>query len=264
MKKQICMLLCGSVAAVSSVFGGEFKMEEFRALMKAKNVAGMKQYVEANKPTSTADTQKMYQYYAAKFVAMEPKVENYFTTIDQLVDQSKELTEDQKLFVKAHLYNLGWWFAQIDYKLVPTRVEMMKPIANDNQKFNSIVNNPKVHPQVAWNLFRLRSDFESNIVRAAKFNPQSAFAYAAAKKLNKQVVGEIINIIVNDPTFIKQPSTLNSILTGITKLNNPAYDESVKTLLIVLNRQCYPKIQVNDQWKQAVVQLQLIMKSYGL
>lgn len=254
-----CMLLAGI-----GLFAGEFSFKEFSALHGANDLAGMKKYVEQNNTITEKTFKNVYRFLLAKFIVQlkvdkNVTADNVIQTIDQLVDQEKTLSNDQKLSAKTEMYLFSCSYAE----LKPVVDKKLIEIGNDNQKLAAIINN-KIGDYQIWSLYIRRADFNSSIVKGAKYRPVHAIKYAVAKRLDNQTIIAVINALIENVDAVRNPKDLIQILSLIGKLSNPVYDESVKTLLTVLNRQCYPKIQVSEDWKKAVVQLQLTMKAYNL
>ena len=255
-----CMLLTGI-----GLFAGEFNFREFNTLNAANDLTGMKKYVEQNGTITEKTFKKVYQLLCAKLIVLLKvdktiTADNVFQTIDQLVDQEKTLSDNQKLSIKVQLYLVCFRFAE----LKPVVDKKLVEIGNDNQKLAAVTND-MLSPNQIWSLYIRRADFNSSsIVKAAKFNPINAFKLAVNKKLDKQIIIAVTNTLIEHVNTIRTPAQLTGVIAVVSKLNSLVYDESVKTLLTVLNRHCYPKIQVSEDWKKAVVQLQLVMKAYNL
>lgn len=260
-----CMLL-----GISSLFAGEFNWSEFQPFYKANDVAGMKKYIETNGTLPSGDKSTInnkYMFILCKLIvknAVEKNVtpDNVYTIIDQLVGEQSNWSDSEKLAVRTRVYhaNAGWLKISKNNDLYKQK---MTEIGNKSENVESL-KTTHVNKQDVILVARFRSDFERLVPSVAKFDPWITFNLVMSHKFGKQAIVASINSLVEDIAVINDPAKLNRVIFHINKLTNPEYDEQVKTLLVVLNRQCYPKIQINDQWKAAVVQLQLVMKSYGL
>ena len=81
---------------------------------------------------------------------------------------------------------------------------------------------------------------------------------------NEQKIA-LINVIGSDPVlYISTAKDLTYVIEMVKTLSDPKYDEVVKPFINKLNRAFYDKITESDDWKQAVVKLNLVIKSYGL
>ena len=251
------------------LFAGEFNFKEFNALYKANDVAGMKTYIETNKtlPSNKLTVGNKYSFVLSKLIVknvVEKNItqDNVYTIIDQLLNEQSSWSDGEKLAIKFSLYyrynqslNIG-----INRDLWSQKT---KEISNKSENIESLKTTHGAAKDVII-VCQYRSDFENLVPSVAKFEPYIVFDVVMNRKFGKQAIVTSINSLIENITVINTPAKLNRVITQIGKLTNPEYDEQVKTLLVVLNRQCYPKIQISEQWKQAVVQLQLVMKSYGL
>ena len=258
----------------SAVFAGEFQPREFMKLWQAKDFAGMKTYAEANQQFNNSKIYQAVRSYIGCKLILKGKTDrggdgsldnsNFFSFVDQQLEQFKDLTPAEKLAVKVDLYQNGYWFlSHWSNDVFKHRNNALAPLATDE----NIESLKKVYIQGS-NIFVLaqtRSDFNQKIVSIAQYAPYSALQYAIKNNLEKEKIEKVADIFnKNIADIVKTPSMLTNTLKLIGTLNDPAYDEIVKKMLVMLNRVCYPKIQQNEQWKAAVVQLQLIMKSYGM
>lgn len=257
----------------SAVFAGEFNNNEFRKLWLAKDIAGLKAYAEANQQFTAKNFYDVRNYIGSR-LSLKGKTDrggdgtlnnsNFFPFVDQQLEQFKDLTPTEKLAVKVDLYQTGYWFlSHWSDDVMKNRDHALAPLATDE----NIESLKKVHvqPNNVFILAKTRSDFNQKIVSVAQYAPYSALQYAIKNNLEKEKIEKVADIFnKNIADIVNTPSTLTNTLKLIGTLNDPAYDEIVKKMLVMLNRVCYPKIQQNEQWKAAVVQLQLIMKSYGM
>ena len=251
-------MLCGVIAA--SVFGGEFKWSEWAKLSDDNQKAA---YVKSNTEYNKEQT---FSYFLAKLTVsakVDKKVTsaNMINSIDALVTESK-LTGDQAVLLKYYLLCHGYWWCGLSKDDAYTSA--ITAIVNNSEIVNMLKQskNGKICLTHFYSNLKKYNDMVDILISLD--NPASAFVTAVTYNLGQSYYTKTINALIENATSVNNPNILKNVIRCINKLNNPAYDEQIKPLLIVLNRQCYPKIQISEDWKKAVVQLQLIMKTYGL
>lgn len=260
MKKQICVMLCGVIAA--SVFGGEFKWSEWTKLSDDNQKAA---YVKSN---TEYNKEQAFSYFLAKLV-VSAKVDkkttsaNMINSIDALVTESK-LTGDQAVLLKCYLLHHGYWWCGLSKNKDDAYISAITAIVNNSEIVNMLKQSKEGKIFLACFYSDLKKYNDSVDILISLNNSASAFVTAVTYNLGQSYYTKTINALIENVTSVDSPNRLKDVIRCINKLNNPAYDEQIKPLLIVLNRQCYPKIQISEDWKKAVVQLQLLMKTYGL
>ena len=72
-------------------------------------------------------------------------------------------------------------------------------------------------------------------------------------------------MISNNPTkFIRNANDLTFVVKQASKIIDTKYDAVMKELYTKLNRTFYGKITESEEWKQALVLVNLQIKAYGI
>lgn len=252
--------MCVLTAAVcSTVFGGEFKFADVKDLSDDQKAA----YIKTN--TECKNESAIRHFYLIKMVVgakVDKKITNanLISSIDALVAESK-LTGDSAVVLKAFLMvNAQYWAGLQRDEAFKSAVETM---LNSSETVAALKRDRSGASQLA-SFYGYLNRRNEQVEVLLTINPAQAFITAVRFKLGQESYVKTANAVTKDATKVSTPKVLSDVVDCIGKLNNPVYDEQVKTLLVVLNRQCYPKIQMSEQWKAAVVKLQLVMKAYNL
>ena len=245
---------------VGSAFAGEFSNVEYHKIMKNKDYNALIAYME-NATFSSKKENDFYAFCLAKIIAGYKKGEITQATLAEkcltLPDgftNDKQLALNGKLFLMSHA---AWWCG-INNFLNDT----FKKLYESNSKYFDNLDSVTLNACLENGFYKLK-EYDKCVEFALKSKRYFQAFYVSAF-FNKSTIDTTLEALINNPDTVTKPVILERIIKGIGQLSNPKYDEKVKTLLIVLNRNCYPKLQYGEDWKKVIVQLQLVMKSYGI
>lgn len=250
MKKIMVVLL---VAMVGVAFGGKFEVSEYKKFVEAKDYAGLKAYIVTNNEGNSL----MYTLALLKVKGYLDKTLTKANFVQQVEKQCKanNLKDFSILTVLYQARNF-----------VPDLTPQEAALATKNYYMNK---NMTYALPVMVNAYCALNQYDNciNYIKKFKRNRGSQFTalFSHYKKMSNEQKIALINVIGSDPVlYISTAKDLTYVIEMVKTLSDPKYDEVVKPFINKLNRAFYDKITESDDWKQAVVKLNLVIKSYGL
>lgn len=256
MKKIMVVLL---MAMVGVAFGGKFEISEYNRFVKAKDFAGLKTYLATN--NQYVKTNKYH------FVLAQLYVKSY---VDKTLTKSNAATQIP-VICKQYGYadNMIIVFLYGSRNYISGMTIQQSALLAKNYYVDKKMN---IYVSTMVNIYVTLNEYDNciNYIKGFKVNKTDAFLllYASYKKLTAAQKLDLIKVITSDDKltmYVVSAKDLNYIVEMVKTLNDPKYDEVIKPFIEKLNRAFYDKLLLNDnKWKQAIVKLNLIRKSYGL
>jgi len=199
-----------------------------------------------------------------------PRCDNQIKTAAEVYAKGIELIEadaviTDKVLAKIIMYAHSAYYVGVSKTAAD--IETIKAFLNSSEfkTWYAVEENKKNNAYDIATCFNAVKDYESALSTwIAGGNGYRALLIAIGHSKDSAKIIECLNLLADNPLKITTAQQLETIVGKFGKLTNPKYDESLKACMVALNRAFYPNIGKSDAWKQAVVNLQLKMKAYGI
>lgn len=263
MKKVLTLLL---TASICTSFAAEFVAKTASMMYKQNKVAELKTYLTTNTECKTPTAESVYQCYT---MWVETKTTNAITdanigdVILAKINAYQAKTPENKFIFGINLFrrapyvlkpknktNLraAWtaWFGENKAEIIKT---------GDVFTIGAAISTAGT----ANDAFKWYMEYKRYI---------QAFNKAVVNNLGTNNINESLTLLIQNIN-INHPSQLNMILHSVSRLSkntNTQINTNIKQLLLILNRQIYPKLQNTDgeKWKPGLIKLNLLMKAYNI
>lgn len=251
------------IAMVGVCFGAEFVASEASKLLGAKDYVKLQQYLQTNNECKNDISKLQYNYYLF-FARM---------TVKKDVNKSNIMTLVKQEFKEGKInFNLSLQLLFLSRIYIPElkqNLEFMKLTKqfyeeNKTQKLNYCT-----HVFLSYmglkefdNLLNLLNISEEKQIQkfvCGQINGSYLKSFTTEQKIT------YFRMVSNNPSkFIRNANDLTFIVKQASKIIDTKYDSTMKELYTKLNRTFYSKITESEEWKQALVLVNLQIKAYGI
>ena len=251
------------IAMVGVCFGAKFDSKEAEKLLKEKDYVKLQQYLQTNNEYD-ATYKAIYNRYAFIVRIMIKKDVNKSSILSLVKQEIKEgkldCAQSVNLLLMSRVYipelRQNYEFARLTKQFYEE---------NKTQKYGASSNNAicsaYIHLKEFDNLLNFLNSLQENKIA----NVTCTMVNRSLKEFTTEQKITYFGMVSKNPIkFIRTANDLILVIQQASKITDTKYDAVMKELYTKLNRAFYSKIVESDTWKQALVNLQLIMKPYNL
>ena len=251
------------IAMVGVCFGAKFDSKEAEKLLKEKDYVKLQQYLQTNNEYD-AKYKAIYNRYAfivRIMIKKDVNKSNILSLVKQEIKEGKlDCAQSVNLLLMSRVYipelRQNYEFARLTKQFYEE---------NKTQKYGASSHNAicsaYIHLKEFDNLLNFLNSLQENKIS----NVTCTMVNKSLKNFTTEQQINYFGMVSKNPTkFIRTANDLILVIQQASKITDTKYDAVMKELYTKLNRAFYSKIVESDTWKQALVNLQLIMKPYNL
>lgn len=246
------------LALSATSIAAEFNISAARKFSKEKNYVGLQNYLKTNNECKSARDKHYYTYFQYMVRVRHLKEFNIDTLLSSIKNDVKNnnISPERAIGLLYSSREAGGEFAT------------NKNFARLTIKFFESEPNMALHPAVIYS-YQSLGDHNTVISLLSKKKITGTVGAWVVQKCAQSFTTEnklaLLEIIKNKPTeFVFVPNDLKSVIALSKRFSDVKHDTLIKDLYLKLNRLFYSKISVSDEWKAAIIELNLQMKAYGL
>lgn len=252
------IFLFGMVLALSvTSIAAEFNSDTARKFVKEKNYVALQNYLKTNNECKSAKDKQWYASFQYKVRVIHLKEFKMDTLLSSVKNDVKNNNISDRIAIDI-LYSSRYAGGEFATN---------KNFARLTIKYFESEPNIALHPPVIYSYQSLGNHNTVISLLSKRKAPGrvGAWVVAGAKSFTDENKLALLELIKNRPTeFVFGPNDLKSVIALSKRFSDVKHDTLLKDLYLKLNRLFYSKISVSDEWKAAIIELNLQMKAYGL
>ena len=251
------------IAMVGVCFGAKFNNAEANKLLNAKDYVKLQQYLQTNNEYD-ATYKAIYNRYAFIVRIMVKKDVNKSNILSLVKQEIKEGRLDYAQSMNI-LFMSRVYIPELRQNYEFARLTKQFYEENKTQKYGASSYNAicsaYIHLKEFDNLLNLLNSLQENKIA----NATCAMVNRSLKEFTtEQKIAYFGMVGKNSTKFVRTAKDLTSVVEQSSKITDTKYDAVMKELYTKLNRSFYSKITVSEEWKQALVMVNLQIKAYGM